>query len=84
MSAPLCVCIPLRFVCIIVEHLPLVVFLILFVGVPGRVVRAKRMVVAANPTEYEYMEGSIPMEWDGRSGLQHHLSHTLTYTIMDK
>uniref|UniRef100_A0A3Q3VLQ4 Uncharacterized protein n=1 Tax=Mola mola TaxID=94237 RepID=A0A3Q3VLQ4_MOLML len=29
-----------------------------------RVVRAKRMVVAANPTEYEYMEGSIPMEWD--------------------
>ncbi|XP_069555644.1 NADH dehydrogenase [ubiquinone] 1 alpha subcomplex assembly factor 2 [Brachyistius frenatus] len=30
----------------------------------GRPVRAKRMVVAANPTEYEYMEGSIPMEWD--------------------
>ncbi|XP_070689250.1 NADH dehydrogenase [ubiquinone] 1 alpha subcomplex assembly factor 2 [Pempheris klunzingeri] len=30
----------------------------------GRLVRAKRMVVAANPTEYEYMEGSIPMEWD--------------------
>lgn len=22
------------------------------------------MVVAANPTEYEYIEGSIPMEWD--------------------
>ncbi|XP_029915902.1 NADH dehydrogenase [ubiquinone] 1 alpha subcomplex assembly factor 2 [Myripristis murdjan] len=30
----------------------------------GRVVRAKRMVVAANPTEYQYMEGSIPLEWD--------------------
>ncbi|CAK6950578.1 NADH dehydrogenase 1 alpha subcomplex assembly factor 2 [Scomber japonicus] [Scomber scombrus] len=30
----------------------------------GRLVRAKRMVEAANPTEYEYMEGSIPMEWD--------------------
>lgn len=39
---------------------------------PGRMVRAKRLVVAANPTEYEYMEGSIPSEWDGRSGLQHH------------
>lgn len=33
--------------------------------------RAKRMVVAANPTEYEYIEGSIPMEWDGKSGPQH-------------
>ncbi|CAL8344920.1 unnamed protein product [Lota lota] len=30
----------------------------------GRSVRAKRMVEAANPTEYEYMEGSIPSEWD--------------------
>ncbi|XP_034451874.1 NADH dehydrogenase [ubiquinone] 1 alpha subcomplex assembly factor 2 isoform X2 [Hippoglossus hippoglossus] len=30
----------------------------------GRHVRAKRMVEAANPTEYEYIEGSIPMEWD--------------------
>lgn len=30
------------------------------------------MVVAANPTEYEYIEGSIPIEWDGKSGLQHH------------
>ncbi|XP_054466726.1 NADH dehydrogenase [ubiquinone] 1 alpha subcomplex assembly factor 2 [Anoplopoma fimbria] len=30
----------------------------------GRAVRAKRMVEAANPTEYEYIEGSIPMEWD--------------------
>ncbi|KAF1389274.1 hypothetical protein EPR50_G00051770 [Perca flavescens] len=30
----------------------------------GRLVRAKRMVVAANPNEYEYIEGSIPMEWD--------------------
>ncbi|XP_044053553.1 NADH dehydrogenase [ubiquinone] 1 alpha subcomplex assembly factor 2 isoform X2 [Siniperca chuatsi] len=29
-----------------------------------RPVRAKRIVVAANPTEYEYIEGSIPMEWD--------------------
>ncbi|AWP07277.1 putative mimitin mitochondrial isoform 2 [Scophthalmus maximus] len=31
---------------------------------PGRHVRAKRMVEAANPNEHEYMEGSIPMEWD--------------------
>uniref|UniRef100_A0AAY5K9U5 NADH dehydrogenase [ubiquinone] 1 alpha subcomplex assembly factor 2 n=1 Tax=Esox lucius TaxID=8010 RepID=A0AAY5K9U5_ESOLU len=30
----------------------------------GRIVRAKRMVVAANPTEFEYLEGSIPSEWD--------------------
>uniref|UniRef100_A0A3Q0QV50 NADH:ubiquinone oxidoreductase complex assembly factor 2 n=1 Tax=Amphilophus citrinellus TaxID=61819 RepID=A0A3Q0QV50_AMPCI len=30
----------------------------------GRIVRAKRIVEAANPKEYEYMEGSIPMEWD--------------------
>ncbi|XP_037633318.1 NADH dehydrogenase [ubiquinone] 1 alpha subcomplex assembly factor 2 isoform X1 [Sebastes umbrosus] len=30
----------------------------------GRSVRARRMVEAANPTEYEYTEGSIPMEWD--------------------
>lgn len=30
----------------------------------GRLVRARRMVVAANVTEYEYVEGSIPMEWD--------------------
>ncbi|KAK2837144.1 hypothetical protein Q5P01_014356 [Channa striata] len=30
----------------------------------GRLVRAKRMVEAANPTQYEYIEGSIPMEWD--------------------
>ncbi|TKS78535.1 Mimitin, mitochondrial [Collichthys lucidus] len=29
-----------------------------------RLVRAKRMVVAANSTEYEYIEGSIPIEWD--------------------
>ncbi|KAG7223387.1 hypothetical protein INR49_032214 [Caranx melampygus] len=29
-----------------------------------RLVRAKRMVEAANPTEFEYIEGSIPMEWD--------------------
>ncbi|KAG7264432.1 hypothetical protein CRUP_011912 [Coryphaenoides rupestris] len=30
----------------------------------GRNVRAKRMVEAANPKEYQYMEGSIPTEWD--------------------
>lgn len=30
----------------------------------GRLVRAKRVVEAANPTEYEYMEGSLPIEWD--------------------
>lgn len=30
----------------------------------GRSVRARRMVEAANPAEYEYTEGSIPMEWD--------------------
>ncbi|CAG10887.1 unnamed protein product [Tetraodon nigroviridis] len=30
----------------------------------GRLVRAKRIVVAANPSEYEYVEGSIPTEWD--------------------
>ncbi|XP_056448971.1 NADH dehydrogenase [ubiquinone] 1 alpha subcomplex assembly factor 2 isoform X2 [Gadus chalcogrammus] len=30
----------------------------------GRSVRAKRMVETANPNEYEYMEGSIPSEWD--------------------
>lgn len=51
--------------------LPLAV-LFLFVCFPGKLIRAKRMVVAANPTEYEYTEGSIPMEWDGKSGLLHH------------
>ncbi|XP_008289583.1 NADH dehydrogenase [ubiquinone] 1 alpha subcomplex assembly factor 2 [Stegastes partitus] len=30
----------------------------------GRITRAKRIVVAANPAEDEYTEGSIPMEWD--------------------
>ncbi|XP_015251488.1 PREDICTED: mimitin, mitochondrial [Cyprinodon variegatus] len=30
----------------------------------GRHVRAKRIVEAANPAEHEYMEGSIPMEWE--------------------
>ncbi|CAL8331039.1 unnamed protein product [Arctogadus glacialis] len=30
----------------------------------GRSVRAKRMVETANPNEYEYIEGSIPSEWD--------------------
>ncbi|KAM9823468.1 NADH dehydrogenase [ubiquinone] 1 alpha subcomplex assembly factor 2 [Syngnathus typhle] len=30
----------------------------------GRLVRAKRMVEASNPAEYEYTEGSIPIEWD--------------------
>ncbi|KAL0979136.1 hypothetical protein UPYG_G00181200 [Umbra pygmaea] len=30
----------------------------------GRIVRGKRMVVAANTSEFEYVEGSIPSEWD--------------------
>lgn len=30
----------------------------------GRVVRAKRMVEPVNPSESEYVEGNIPMEWD--------------------
>lgn len=30
----------------------------------GRHIRAKRMVEAANPAEHEYIEGSIPMEWE--------------------
>ncbi|XP_061527878.1 NADH dehydrogenase [ubiquinone] 1 alpha subcomplex assembly factor 2 [Phycodurus eques] len=30
----------------------------------GRLVRAKRMVEASNPTEYKSMESSIPIEWD--------------------
>ncbi|KAM8887316.1 NADH dehydrogenase [ubiquinone] 1 alpha subcomplex assembly factor 2 isoform 1-T1 [Spinachia spinachia] len=30
----------------------------------GRLIRARRMVEAANPTEYKYIEGDIPMEWD--------------------
>ncbi|XP_066499482.1 NADH dehydrogenase [ubiquinone] 1 alpha subcomplex assembly factor 2 [Hoplias malabaricus] len=30
----------------------------------GRVVRARRMVEALNPTEFEYLEGNIPSEWD--------------------
>ncbi|KAK2898380.1 hypothetical protein Q8A67_009798 [Cirrhinus molitorella] len=30
----------------------------------GRVIRPKRLVKAANPNEFEYMEGSIPSEWD--------------------
>ncbi|XP_076145883.1 NADH dehydrogenase [ubiquinone] 1 alpha subcomplex assembly factor 2 [Alosa pseudoharengus] len=30
----------------------------------GRVIRAKRMVIALNPNEFEYIEGSIPSEWD--------------------
>lgn len=46
----------------------------------GRLVRAKRLVVAANPTEYEYTESSIPMEWEGKSGLQHH-SHILLLSL---
>uniref|UniRef100_A0A3P8VUB8 NADH:ubiquinone oxidoreductase complex assembly factor 2 n=1 Tax=Cynoglossus semilaevis TaxID=244447 RepID=A0A3P8VUB8_CYNSE len=28
------------------------------------VVLAKRMMETANPSKYEYMEGSIPIEWD--------------------
>lgn len=30
----------------------------------GRLVRAKRIVEAANPNEFQYTEGSIPTEWD--------------------
>lgn len=30
----------------------------------GRVVRPRRLVEVANPKEFEYMEGSIPSEWD--------------------
>lgn len=30
----------------------------------GRVIRPRRLVEAANPKEFEYMEGSIPSEWD--------------------
>uniref|UniRef100_A0A671MQK1 NADH:ubiquinone oxidoreductase complex assembly factor 2 n=2 Tax=Sinocyclocheilus TaxID=75365 RepID=A0A671MQK1_9TELE len=33
----------------------------------GRVIRPRRLVEAANPKEFEYMEGSIPSEWDGNS-----------------
>lgn len=43
-------------------------FSLLLFFFPGRIVRAKRIVEAANAKEYEYMEGSIPMEWDGKSG----------------
>uniref|UniRef100_A0A1A8G7L5 NADH dehydrogenase (Ubiquinone) 1 alpha subcomplex, assembly factor 2 n=1 Tax=Nothobranchius korthausae TaxID=1143690 RepID=A0A1A8G7L5_9TELE len=57
-SASLCIYILLHFVCII---LTLASFFFVF---PGRHVRAKRMVVAANPAEHEYTEGSIPIEWD--------------------
>ncbi|KAF3851205.1 hypothetical protein F7725_012977 [Dissostichus mawsoni] len=32
----------------------------------GRLVRSRRMVVAANVTEYEYVEGSIPTDVDPR------------------
>lgn len=27
--------------------------------------RPRRLVEAANPKEFEYLEGSIPSEWDG-------------------
>ncbi|KAJ7993978.1 hypothetical protein DPEC_G00261180 [Dallia pectoralis] len=30
----------------------------------GRIIRARRMVVVVNPTEFEYLEGNIPTEWD--------------------
>ncbi|XP_042585520.1 NADH dehydrogenase [ubiquinone] 1 alpha subcomplex assembly factor 2 isoform X1 [Cyprinus carpio] len=30
----------------------------------GRVSRPRRLVEAANPNEFEYMEGNIPSEWD--------------------
>lgn len=56
--------------CAFGEHLQLTltVFSFLF---SGKHLRAKRMVEAANPSEYEYAEGSIPMEWDGKFGQQH-------------
>lgn len=72
----LCVCPVSRFVCIVVGRLYLTLvsscclffFSLLLFFFPGRIVRAKRIVEAANAKEYEYMEGSIPMEWDGKSG----------------
>lgn len=71
----LCVCPVSRFVCIVVGCLYLTLvsscclfFCLLLFFFPGRIVRAKRIVEAANAKEYEYMEGSIPMEWDGKSG----------------
>lgn len=73
----LCVCFVVfsRFVCIVVGHLYLTLVssccLFFFLSSPGRILRAKRTVEAANPKEYEYVEGSIPIEWDGKSGLQH-------------
>ncbi|CAL1614691.1 unnamed protein product [Knipowitschia caucasica] len=30
----------------------------------GRVVRSRRLVEAVNPSEFEYLEGSVPVEWD--------------------
>lgn len=73
--------IPLRFACITVvrlTHTPyrclslsFFVHFFFFFSVsvsPGRLVRAKRMVVAANPTEVDYTDSSIPIEWDGKSG----------------
>lgn len=66
------VCVPSRSQCAVVEHLCLTLASSRCLFFPGRVTRAKRMVVAANPAEYEYAEGSIPIEWDGKSGLQHH------------
>ncbi|KAG9270938.1 NADH dehydrogenase [ubiquinone] 1 alpha subcomplex assembly factor 2 [Astyanax mexicanus] len=30
----------------------------------GQVVRARRLVEACNPAEFEYLEGNIPSEWD--------------------
>lgn len=44
-------------------------------------VRAKRVVEAANPTEYEYMEGSLPIEWDGESIVQASQSQIITVTV---
>ena len=56
-----------------------VFFFLFFFFLPGRVVHAKRMVETANPTEYEYIEGSIPIEWDGKSGPQHHCYFSYHY-----
>ncbi|XP_030643997.1 NADH dehydrogenase [ubiquinone] 1 alpha subcomplex assembly factor 2 [Chanos chanos] len=30
----------------------------------GRIIRAKRTMEPSNPAEYQYLEGSIPSEWD--------------------
>uniref|UniRef100_A0A1A8N0Q7 NADH dehydrogenase (Ubiquinone) 1 alpha subcomplex, assembly factor 2 n=1 Tax=Nothobranchius pienaari TaxID=704102 RepID=A0A1A8N0Q7_9TELE len=63
-SASLCIYILLHFVCIIFKHVHQLTLASFFFVFPGRHVRAKRIVEAANPAEHEYTEGSIPIEWD--------------------